>query len=60
MILDFNTILLDYDIKTKTGTPVFQGELFIQGTNDTVENGDDELARLMPHWTKNNVMRVCL
>ena len=58
IIFDFNTILLEYDIKTKTGTPVFQGEFFIQGTNDTVENGDS-LERVMPHWTKENVLRIC-
>jgi hypothetical protein len=58
IIFDFNTILLDYDIKTKTGSPMFQGEFFIQGTNDTVQNGDT-LERIMPRWTKDNVLRVC-
>ena len=59
IILKFNTILLDYDIETKTGTPEFHGELFVEGTNDTYKDGE-YLRRIMPHWTKDNVLRICL
>jgi len=59
LIFKFNTMLLDYDVKTKTGTPLLQGEFFIQGTNDTMPYNETHYQRKMPRWTKDNVLRIC-
>jgi hypothetical protein len=59
LIFRFNTLLLDYDLKTKTGTPLLQGEFYIQGTNDTKPYNETHIQRKMPRWTKDNTLRVC-
>lgn len=39
------------------GEPYLQGYFYIEGTNETdPENG----GRIMPDWSENNLLRVCM
>ena len=64
--LTYNTHLNDWDIDTPdSGTAVFNGYFFVQGTNDITNEGYDEEAgeeeiRVHPKWTTENSLRVCM